>query len=214
MHSPALQLSSSSAPRLLGSSALIEEGDNFSRNSEVFLQRAVRAVVRGDLGEFRGEGLRRRVKSLARLGIDLPSLGDDLPPLGDDLPPLGDDLPPLGDDLPPLGDDLSSKTNTAKTGLIIDRGVERGFEGGRRLKVEGAMEADGVVEGFDVVKNHGMGDGAAGRDEGAEAFGFEGGPEGLPRFARPEGSLRLAISLRSVPWWRCRSSLLCGSCFE
>ncbi len=41
------------------------------------------------------------------------------------------------------------------------------------------MEADGVVEGFDVVKNHGMGDGAARRDEGAEAFGFEGGPEGL-----------------------------------
>ena len=53
------------------------------------------------------------------------------------------------------------------------------------MKVEGAMEADGVVEGFDVVKNHGMGDGAARRDEGAEAFGFEGGPERLIRVAHP-----------------------------
>ena len=91
------------------------------------------------------------------------------------------------------------------------------------MEVEGTVEADRVIEGLpsavsaslrlDVVKNHGMGDGAGGRDEGGEALGFEGGPEGLARFARPPGSLRLAISLRWIPWQRCRNSLLCGSCF-
>lgn len=41
------------------------------------------------------------------------------------------------------------------------------------------MKASSVVEGFDVVKNHGMGNGVRGRDEGAETFGLESGPKGL-----------------------------------
>ena len=85
--------------------------------------------------------------------------------------------------------------------------------GDGRWEVEGAVEAERVVEGFDGVKNHGMSDCAGGRDEGAEALGFEGGPEGLIRVAHTAGSLRLSISLRSIPWWRCRSNLLCGSYF-
>src|SRR5258708_3111407 len=72
--------------------------------------------------------------------------------------------------------DLFSKTKTAKRGLNI---VEREFEVQRRLESQGDVQADGVVEGFDGVKNHGMSRGVGRRDEGAEAFGFESGPEGL-----------------------------------
>ena len=44
-----------------------------------------------------------------------------------------------------------------------------------------------VVEGFDVIEDHGMGGGAGGREEGAEALGLEGGPEGL------DGSIVVAV---------------------
>ncbi len=47
------------------------------------------------------------------------------------------------------------------------------------MEAQGAVEAHGIVEGFDVVEDHGAGLGSCGRDGGAEAFGFQGGPEGL-----------------------------------
>ena len=64
----------------------------------------------------------------------------------------------------------------AKRGLVV---VEREFEAWRGLESEGAVKADSVVEGFDVIKNHGVSHGVRRRDEGAEAFGFESGPKGL-----------------------------------
>ena len=75
--------------------------------------------------------------------------------------------------------------------------IESAFEVARGLESEGAVKADGVVEGFDGVKDHGVSGGASGRDEGAEAFGFERGPKGL------DGGVVGAVG----------SSWLCGSCF-
>ena len=40
-------------------------------------------------------------------------------------------------------------------------GGERRLEGDWGLEVEGAVEADWVLEGFDGIKDHGMGAGAA-----------------------------------------------------
>ena len=41
------------------------------------------------------------------------------------------------------------------------------------------MQAFGVIKGGDVIKDHGDGGGAGGRDVSAEGFGFERGPKGL-----------------------------------
>lgn len=41
------------------------------------------------------------------------------------------------------------------------------------------MTAEGVVEGLDVVEDHGTGGGAGVGDDVVEALGFQGGPEGL-----------------------------------
>ena len=75
--------------------------------------------------------------------------------------------------------------------------IERAFEVERGLESEGAVKADGVVESFNVVKDHGVSGGVSGRDEGAEAFGFERGPKGL------DGGAVVAVG----------SSWLGGSCF-
>ena len=95
---------------------------------------------------------------------------------------------------PPVGIeriDLSSKTKTGKKGLVV---VERELEVKRRLESQGAVKAESVGEGFDVVKNHGMSSGVRGRDEGAEAFGFERGPKGL------QGGVVVAVGFAAHAW--------------
>ena len=53
------------------------------------------------------------------------------------------------------------------------------FEGYRRLEAKSAVESHGFVEGFDLVKDHGVGLVSSGRDDAMEAFGFQFGPERL-----------------------------------
>ena len=60
----------------------------------------------------------------------------------------------------PARADPSSKTKTAKRELMA--GGERRLEGDWGLEVEGTVEADWVIEGFDVTEDHGMGRGAGG----------------------------------------------------
>ena len=60
----------------------------------------------------------------------------------------------------PARADPSSKTKTAKKELIV--GGERRLEGDWGLEVEGAVEANWVIEGFDVTEDHGMGRGVGG----------------------------------------------------
>ena len=49
--------------------------------------------------------------------------------------------------------DLSSKTCRRKVGLVVLDGV---FQGLRGLEAQSAVEPHGVVEGFDVVEDHGV----------------------------------------------------------
>lgn len=53
------------------------------------------------------------------------------------------------------------------------------FEGHRGLEVQGAVEPHGVVEGFDVVKDHGSCLGSGAWHSGAKAFGLQRCPERL-----------------------------------
>jgi len=53
------------------------------------------------------------------------------------------------------------------------------FEGDWGEEAEGGVTADRIIEGFDVVEDHGFCLRAGGGDLVLEAFGFEGGPEGF-----------------------------------
>lgn len=53
------------------------------------------------------------------------------------------------------------------------------FESDWGEKAEGGVPADGIIEGFDVVEDHGFCLRAGGWDLVLEAFGFEGSPEGF-----------------------------------
>ena len=51
------------------------------------------------------------------------------------------------------------------------------FEGHRGFEAQSAVEPHRVVEGLDVVKNHGPSLSTGGWDAGAKAFGLQRGPE-------------------------------------
>ncbi len=63
--------------------------------------------------------------------------------------------------------------------MLVERVVVFGFEFQWGFVAEGGVEAGSVVEGFDVIEDHDDGMASGFWDESAEAFGLEGGPEGL-----------------------------------